>query len=307
MEDYNKIIESLSVRFIKSKNIRILQPVRIQNYYDVENTILILNRGKIRYGSDNTEVSGGNVVFIPGGKQVSVTYGSGDPVSLSNDDFINNKELYFQSLETTDVKTLEAENFSFINFEAKVFDSVNFFASLDIPPFVLEDNSRIPEIIQEILRENNSDTPGKDRIIKLSTERMVIEIIRYILDNRMFVEQLATNSTYFKDPRLIDIFAYIKDNIGGDLSNKVLANVANVSEDYVGQYFKMLTGINPQDYIEYQRMEKAVNLLRTTKKSIREIGKDVGYKDTAYFCRRFKMMFGIPAGKMRRRESLMNV
>ena len=112
MEDYNKIIESLSVRFIKSKNIRILQPVRIQNYYDVENTILVLNRGKIRFGNDDTEVQGGNVVFIPGGKQISVTYGSGDPVSLSNDDFINNKELYFQSLETTDVKTLEAENFS---------------------------------------------------------------------------------------------------------------------------------------------------------------------------------------------------
>jgi AraC-like DNA-binding protein len=87
----------------------------------------------------------------------------------------------------------------------------------------------------------------------------------------------------------------------------VLANVANVSEDYVGQYFKMLTGINPQDYIEYQRMEAAVGLLRTSKKSIRAIGADVGYKDTAYFCRRFKMMFGIPAGKMRRRESLMNL
>jgi AraC-like DNA-binding protein len=86
-----------------------------------------------------------------------------------------------------------------------------------------------------------------------------------------------------------------------------LSQVAQVSEDYVGQYFKMLTGINPQDYIEYQRMEEAVQLLRTTKKSIREIGLEVGYKGTAYFCRRFKMMFGIPAGKMRRRESLMNV
>ncbi len=307
MEDYNKIIESLSVRFIKSKNIRILQPVKIQNYYDVENTILVLNRGKIRYGEDDQFVNGGSVLFIPGGKNISITYGTGDPVSLSNDDFINNKELYFQSLETTDVSTLEAENYSFINFEAKVFDSVNFFASLEIPPFVIEDNSKVNDLIREILRENISDTPGKDRIIKLSTERMVIEIIRHILENRMFVEQLATNSTYFKDPRLIDIFAYIKDNIGGDLSNKVLANVANVSEDYVGQYFKMLTGINPQDYIEYQRMEQAVNLLRTTKKSIREIGKEVGYKDTAYFCRRFKMMFGIPAGKMRRRESLMNI
>lgn len=307
MEDYNKIIESLSVRFIKSKNIRILQPVKIQNYYDVENTILVLNRGQIRYGEDEQTVNGGSVLFIPGGKMLSLIYGSGDPVSLSNDDFTNNKELYFQSLETTDVTKLEAENYSFINFEAKVFDSVNFFASLDIPPFEIENNPKIDELIQEITTENNSETPGKDRIIKISTERLVIEIVRHILETKMFVEQLATNSTYFKDPRLIDIFSYIKENIGGDLSNKVLASVANVSEDYVGQYFKMLTGINPQDYIEYQRMEQAVSLLRTTKKSIREIGKEVGYKDTAYFCRRFKMMFGIPAGKMRRRESLMNV
>lgn len=307
MEDYNKIIESLSVRFIKSKNIRILQPVKIQNYYDVENTILVLNRGQIRYGEDEQAVNGGSVLFIPGGKMLSLIYGSGDPVSLSNEDFTTNKELYFQSLETTDVTKLEAENYSFINFEAKVFDSVNFFASLDIPPFEIENNPKIDELIQEITTENNSETPGKDRIIKISTERLVIEIVRHILETKMFVEQLATNSTYFKDPRLIDIFSYIKENIGGDLSNKVLANVANVSEDYVGQYFKMLTGINPQDYIEYQRMEQAVSLLRTTKKSIREIGKEVGYKDTAYFCRRFKMMFGIPAGKMRRRESLMNV
>ena len=307
MEDYNKIIESLSVRFIKSKNIRILQPVTIQNYYDVENTILILNRGEIKYGQDQSIVDGGDILFIPGGKMVSITYGSGDAVQLSNDDFINNKELYFQSLETTDITKLEADNFSYITFEAKVFDSVNFFASLDIPPFVIGDNERVSVLIKDILKENSADYPGKQRIIKLNTELLVVEIIRHVLESRMFVEQLATNSTYFKDPRLIDIFAYIKDNIGGDLSNKVLANVANVSEDYVGQYFKMLTGINPQDYIEYQRMEQAVSLLRTTKKSIREIGKEVGYKDTAYFCRRFKMMFGIPAGKMRRRESLMNI
>ena len=307
MEDYNKIIESLMFDLSSQRTYESYNPVKIQNYYDVENTILVLNRGQIRYGEDDESVNGGSILFIPGGKMLSLTYGSGDPVSLSNDDFINNKELYFQSLETTDVTKLEAENYSFINFEAKVFDSVNFFASLDIPPFEIQNNAKVDELIKEIITENNSETPGKDRIIKISTERLVIEIVRHILETKMFVEQLATNSTYFKDPRLIDIFSYIKENIGGDLSNKVLANVANVSEDYVGQYFKMLTGINPQDYIEYQRMEQAVSLLRTTKKSIREIGKEVGYKDTAYFCRRFKMMFGIPAGKMRRRESLMNV
>ncbi len=225
--------------------------------------------------------------------------------TLTNDDFINNKELYFQSLE--DYQGVPEENFSFINFEAKVFDSVNFFASLDLPPFVISGNELIVSLVKAVLEENTSNKPGKGRIVKINTDYMVVEIIRHILQKGLFVEQLATNSTYFKDPRLIDIFGYIKHHLGDDLSNKTLAGVANVSEDYVGQYFKMLTGINPQDYIEYQRMEKAVNLLRTTKKSIRDIGKEVGYKDTAYFCRRFKMMFGIPAGKMRRRESLMNV
>lgn len=307
MEDYNKIIESLSVHFKKANNIIIVQPITIENYYDVENAVFRLNHGEIRYGKEKILVKKGDLLFVPGGKNLSLTFGSGSPLGLSNDDFISKKEEYFKSLQFEDIKESEQESFSYVNFDAKVFDSVNFFASLDIPPFVISNNKKLHALLDNILEEEQSNMPGHERIIKLSTDQLVVEAIRHILAHRLFVEQLATNSTYFKDPRLIDIFAYIKENLNGDLSNKKLASVANVSEDYVGQYFKMLTGINPQDYIEYQRMERAVNLLRTTKKSIREIGHDVGYKDTAYFCRRFKMMFGIPAGKMRRRESLMNI
>jgi len=305
MEDYNKIIESLGVRFVKANNIRILQPVTVDSLYEVENSIIIVNKGEIRFGENDELVKEGEVLFIPGGKQVRTTYGSSSHITISHDDFINNREKYFKSYNYRDPAGVES--FSFITFDAKVFDSVNFFASLDIPPFVIRDNQRIVQIINNILLENSSEEAGKQRVIKLNTEHLVVESIRHIIRNRLFVEQFATNSTYFKDPRLIGIFAYIKENLGGDLSNKKLASVANVSEDYVGQYFKMLTGINPQDYIEYQRMEQAVNLLRATKKSIRDIGREIGYKDTAYFCRRFKMMFGIPAGKMRRRESLLNV
>lgn len=307
MEDYNKIIESLSVRFIKAKNIRILQPLTITNYYDVENMIIYVHRGEIKYGKDKEVVKEGEFLFVPGGKMVPLTYGSGYPISLTNDDFISKRDNFFSSFAFDELDKIEDECYSYLNTDAKVFDSVNFFASLDIPPFVIRDNQTVKTLFFSILRENRSLVPGSKRVMKLQVDQLVVEVIRHVLQKQLFVEQLATNSTYFKDPRLIDIFAFIKENLDGDLSNKILANVANVSEDYVGQYFKMLTGINPQDYIEYQRMETAVNLLRTSKKSIREIGKDVGYKDTAYFCRRFKMMFGIPAGKMRRRESLINI
>ncbi|MCU0355310.1 MAG: AraC family transcriptional regulator [Cytophagales bacterium] len=307
MEDYNKIIESLGIKFLKAKNIKLLQPIHVRNYYDVENTLVLLHQGSLSFGPDQTKVNEGDILFIPGGKLLGITYGGVGASTITNEEFVSNKEKYFAAnREISRIGTL-TDSFSQVSFEAKVFDSVNFFASLDIPPFVINGVPELTRTIQELVAEQLQEAPGKERITQLKTDEIVVEIVRYILRNRMFVEKLATNSTYFKDPRLIDIFNHIKINLGGDLSNKILANVANVSEDYVGQYFKMLTGINPQDYIEYQRMEQAVKLLRTSKKSIREIGHEVGYKDTAYFCRRFKMMFGIPAGKMRRRETLMNI
>ncbi len=307
MEDYNKIIESLGVRYIKSRNMKVAKPITIENYYDVENTIIVVNNGDIYYGEDQEKISEGDMLFIPGGKSVRISYGSVTAPTVTNDEFISNKKKYLQNATDSEINDYDVDGYSQVMFEAKVFDSVNFFSSLNITPFAIRNYPIIETLIRTIINETLAGRPGKNRIIKVNTEYLVVEVIRYILDNRLFVEQLVTNSTYFKDPRLIDIFTYIKKNLGDDLSNKVLASVANVSEDYVGQYFKMLTGINPQDYIEYQRMEAAVDLLRTTKKSIRDIGREVGYKDTAYFCRRFKMMFGIPAGKMRRRESLINV
>ncbi len=309
MEDYNKIIESLGVRYIKAKSINVKQPVTISNFYDVENTAIFIKSGKVSF-EDSTgavEAEEGEVIFIPGGKRTKLTYGSNAKAELTAEEFVSKKEIYLQShTQGALIDPTVADSMVIITFEAKVFNSVNFFASLDIEPFVIK-SDEINFTIKQLYLESVSEEPGSSRVVKLKTEQLVVEIIRYVIKNRLFVEQLATNSTYFKDPRLIDIFNFIRENINGDLSNKVLAEVANVSEDYVGQYFKMLTGINPQDYIEYQRMEEAVNLLRTSKNSIREIGKQVGYKDTAYFCRRFKMMFGIPAGKMRRRESLMNL
>ncbi|GAB4402103.1 MAG: hypothetical protein OHK0053_25690 [Microscillaceae bacterium] len=308
MEDYNKIIESLSVKFRKSRNIKILQSVQVSNHYDVENYIYLLHDGELSFGDGSQKVEKGDMLFVPGGRQAIISYGHKDgQKTIDNEEFITHKDKYFEGNNDVAMVGKFPHSFSYISCEAKVFDSINFFASLDIPPFIIRDNPGLARIIKEVVVENIADRPGKNRIIKIKTEQVIVEIIRYILSEGMFVEKLATNSTYFKDPRLIDIFNYIKTYLGGDLSNKKLAEVANVSEDYVGQYFKMLTGINPQDYIEYQRMEMAINLLRATNKSIREIGQEVGYKDTAYFCRRFKMMFGIPAGKMRRRDSLMNV
>lgn len=307
MEDYNKIIESLGIKYLKSNNIRVSSEFILRDYDETENTIIILKKGVIKFAKDMEELKEGHALFIPAGRSTPLAFGRIDDKTpeLSLEEFGFKQTEYFKTNPNDEVAAPVA-SFTSVVFETKVFDTVNFFTALDIPPFSIE-NAKVNNLIYEMIKEEEESEEGSMRVVKSKCELMVIEVIRHILQNRLFVEQMATNSTYFKDPRLIKLFKYIKDNIGGELTNKVLANVADVSEDYVGQYFKTLTGINPQDYIEYQRMEYAVKLLRTTKMSIRDIGQACGYKDTAYFCRRFKMMYGIPAGKMRKRETLMNI
>jgi AraC-like DNA-binding protein len=308
MEDYNKIIESLSVKYQKSRIVKIHRHFKLNNFRDIENSLILVNRGLVRYGHYLDEVNEGELLFIPAKASVNLVYGSSiNPVTLTYEDYLNNTEKVYELVFDSNELNEETEHYMLVTFDVKLFDSVNFFANLDIPPFVISQQPELAQLIKQLVEEENHTQPGKERMIKNLTDQIVVGILRYLLEKKMFVEQLATNSTYFKDPRLLNIFTYIRENIGEDLSNKVLAKVADVSEDYVGQYFKMLTGINPQDYIEYQRMEQAVNLLRTSKKSIKDIGNDIGYRDTAYFCRRFKMMFGIPAGKMRQRENLMSM
>ena len=99
MEDYNKIIESLGVRFIKAKNINVVQPVTVENFYDVENTVIMVTAGAVGFGKNGKEVfaNEGEVLFVPGGKSVRLTYGSSANVSLTNDEFISRRELYIQT------------------------------------------------------------------------------------------------------------------------------------------------------------------------------------------------------------------
>ena len=167
MEDYNKIIESLNVHFKKANNIIIIQPINIENYYDVENAVFRVNQGEMRYGKEKSIAKKGDILFIPGGKNVPITFGSGSPLSLSNDDFISKKEQYFKGIKFEDIRDSAQETFGYVNFDAKVFDSVNFFASLDLPPFIVTGNKKMHYLLDTILQETHSNIPGHERVIKL--------------------------------------------------------------------------------------------------------------------------------------------
>ena len=113
MEDYNKIIESLGVRFIKARNINILNPVTIENNYEIENSLILVNKGTVSFGKEKEECKEGEVFFVPGGRPMSITYGAKNPESLTKDEFLNNKEHYFKSCGE---ERPEGDNYSYVAF-----------------------------------------------------------------------------------------------------------------------------------------------------------------------------------------------
>jgi len=46
VEDYNRIIESLSVGFVKARNINLPRTVPIEKKYDVEHYLLLVNKAE---------------------------------------------------------------------------------------------------------------------------------------------------------------------------------------------------------------------------------------------------------------------
>ncbi len=297
----SRIVESLDVRFQDANTLRVSEPFGIESYYEIENTFIYVQQGCLYFGEDKEPVQAGSILFIPTGKSgkgVPVSFVEPQPRQTFSGDY---HEQYKGCLSAYDDQRKDLPTFLFVRLEAKVFNAVDLFGSWDVPPFLVKENAKLVRIMEEIREETVGNDVGKGSLLACKCKELVTQLLRHITHNKLFVQQIATNSNNLQDGRLIMLFKYINEHLPSDLSNKRLAAVARVSEDYVGQYFKTLTGINPQDYIEFQRMRRAVSLLRSTGKSVRDVGIEVGYKDSSYFCRRFKVMFGISAGRMRRR------
>jgi YesN/AraC family two-component response regulator len=313
VETFESLAENLSITIEGFRGFELKTPIQVVDYQEQLNTLILVRDGQL-FDVDNDEtLNKGDILFLPSQKKLNLIFGKieNEIKKVSKEELKLRKQKPMSESDRTeeeiDNKSIDEESdaeFSFllIHFEAKVYESVNFFTSANISSFTIKNHRSLPQIILRLQHEFTVETIGKSRVIKLLSELIATDMIRYILSNNLFVEELTNNTNFAKDTRLITILNHIKNNLDADLSNRELAKVADVSEDYVGQYFKVLTGINPQDYIEYQRMERAVELLKNSELNINGISHAVGYKDAAYFCRRFKMMYGISAGKMRRRE-----
>lgn len=84
------------------------------------------------------------------------------------------------------------------------------------------------------------------------------------------------------------VIKYIKENLTEDLSLEKLSALAGFSPIYFHNSFKSATGMTVREYVEEQRIKKAVNILVTTDKTLTSVAYECGFSSQSYFSYAFK-------------------
>jgi two-component system response regulator YesN len=93
--------------------------------------------------------------------------------------------------------------------------------------------------------------------------------------------------------------AWIRENLGGEITIKKIADHIYMNPTYFCQVFKMQTGETILDYVTKSRMEWAKELLGDPDLTVQEVARKVGYQDPKYFSRLFKQWIGQSPSKFR--------
>lgn len=103
------------------------------------------------------------------------------------------------------------------------------------------------------------------------------------------------HSMYYSRNKDIVVIAkdYIIEHFESPLTLEEVSEVVELSPQYFSKIFKERAGLSFIDYLTELRVEKAKDLMRNEKKSVKEVCFEVGYKDPNYFSRVFKKYTGV--------------
>ena len=94
------------------------------------------------------------------------------------------------------------------------------------------------------------------------------------------------------DYRIREILVKVEKNLSQSLTAMTLAQQYNVSPSYLQNLFKKEVGVSLAKYVKNARMQKSLELLKTSHLRIQEILTKIGVSEETHFLRDFKKKFG---------------
>lgn len=120
-------------------------------------------------------------------------------------------------------------------------------------------------------------------------------------DALTIIEALESKRNHANNELKERIMKYIQNNFSApDIYADSIAERFNVSRNFVYSLVRSETGKSLNDYIEYLRINKAVELLKSTNMPVSDIAIECGYNSTNTFYKVFKKIYNVSPSTFRR-------
>ena len=144
-------------------------------------------------------------------------------------------------------------------------------------------------VVQRIVNELEEKSSYYQYLVIMYYAELLILIYRYKDEAYL---PICTNEA------LKRAIAYIRLNYHSEININNVAEHTGISERYLRSLFSQYLNLSRLDYLNQIRINKAVELLRNTEMSIKEVCFQCGFQSPQYFSRIFKQQMGVTPREM---------
>lgn len=156
------------------------------------------------------------------------------------------------------------------------------------------------KIEQKIKKMNQHVDESVKNAAYLEVKSILFEMLAILYENNCLSYTKAINNRDdYHIGNLKKVIGYINEHYASVIRLGELAELVNMNSQYFCRYFKENIGKTATEYINEIRIEKAAEALVETDEKVINIAQDVGFENTGYFIRRFKMQKGVTPSKYR--------
>lgn len=148
----------------------------------------------------------------------------------------------------------------------------------------------IGRLMSDIFDEARSKPPEYALMVKSKLLTVLVEFLRHFGAAPRYSEEITFRQ---QGLGLINaVIRHIDDHLGEELRMEDLARICHMNVSYFSTFFKKYMGLAPKEFMMRRRIQRAVEYLRTSERTVLDIAHLCGFNNTSGFNKAFKNITG---------------
>ena len=142
----------------------------------------------------------------------------------------------------------------------------------------------------------SAQIPGKSTRVTALTQLFAAHLVERYTDGALHKPDFRGGLPIRQLRKVED---HVREHLSEDISIKALSKLVELSYFHFCRAFKQTTGMSPVQFVRRERISRAQQLIRETRRSLIEIGLEVGYTSPSHFARVFRELVGVTPTEFR--------